>query len=258
MWGYCLLTLVVLQTPNSAGSRTWLDFLDQPYSKNALVAHLNALGRETPHDFDNWYISGVYRAKQAKGAPKWIVQIYDGDKSAFRLGCLVVLGPKGKHLRTISSERVHWSLMAADADFELARTLAAEKIVVDLPDLNGDSYAELPTQRWLPVVAGKEASESTSIYQTKDDQISCLFCLEFYQHWPVGDLPFGHCYLHYDEKDKQTLILSTPVYIATGNGFTKADLPRRQLASFRWSDEMKSWVGPKEGPKQIWKVLQRK
>ncbi len=257
MWCHCLLTAALLQIPSSASSESWSDFLDQPYSKDAFTSHMEVLGRNPTNAFDDWYISGVYRARQGKGPPKWVVQIYDGDDSAFRFGCLVVLGPKGQHLSTIASERVHWSLISVAANFRLASKLAAEKIVVDLPDLNGDGYAELPTQRWQPLVPGAEASESTSIYETKDGQTSCLFCIEFYRRWPVDDLPYGHLYLHYDEQDKQTLKLSTRIYVATGNGFTRTDFPAKQFATFRWNAEKSTWDGPKEGPKQIWQVLQR-
>ena len=255
MLGYCLLTLVILQTPST---ESWSNFLDEPYSEKMFEAHMNALGMRPTKSFNDWYISGVYRARQGKSAPKWVVQVYDGNDSSFRFGCLVVLGPKGEHLRTIERERVHWSLIGTGGDYKHFSRLIIERIVVDLPDLNGDSYAELPTQRWESIVPGNETDESASIYQTKDNQIPCTFCVEFYRRWPAADLPYGHPYLHYDEKDKQTLKLSTRIYISNGNGFTRTDLPPRQLAAFHWSAEKKTWDGPQDGPNRIWKVLERK
>ncbi len=53
----------------------------------------------------------------------------------------------------------------------------------------------VPQNRWEPVVPGRNARRSRSIYLTDDDSIPCVFTIEFYEQWPAADLPYGQLFL---------------------------------------------------------------
>ena len=144
---FCSLSVADVQA-------SWTDWLDEPYSQSSFTNHLTAIDEHPTKGFDKWYISGVYRAKRSRQAPLWVVQIYNGTPQSFNLGCLVIFDSKGRLLRTIPHERVHWSLVAPKAEFELDYKKTSNKIVSDLPDLNGDGFDEIPTQRWKQMRPG--------------------------------------------------------------------------------------------------------
>ncbi len=248
-----LLTLSITQPADN----TWADLLDSPYDKATFAAHMQQIKQRPTLQFgERWYISGVYRARRKAKPPWFVVQIYNGDDRGFNFGCLVVLSSSGEHLRTIDRERVHWSLVAPDGDYDLAHETQKAKVIYDLPDLNGDWFADIPTQRWRPVKDGENASESTSIYLTTDDKVPCAFCLEFYNHWPAAGLKYGHLNLKYSRGKDKTLRLETPIYQETANGFTHTPVTRK-MAEYKWDADKNTWTGPSEGPKKIWKILER-
>jgi hypothetical protein len=71
---------------------------------------------------------------------------YNGKRGSFVLGRLVVLGNDGRHIRSFPDERVQVTLLAPDG-FNSATIRSIQKRhdnreVVELPDLDGDGYAE--------------------------------------------------------------------------------------------------------------------
>ena len=146
-------------------------------------------------------------------------------------------------------------MLAPKAEYDLEYKKTSNKIVSDLPDLNGDGFAEIPTERWKPMNPGEPGGESTALFRTDDNSIPCAMRIEFYNRWPAAGFVYGHCYLRFASKDSTELELMTPVYTAVENGFTINDEPHRELATFRWSDAEKKWIGPAKGPNGIWKLL---
>ena len=257
-----------LRQPVDGGSSTqqasWDAYIENPHSDRAFGSHMRSIGVNAPRTLSAWYISGVYRAKRKSKEPLWVVQLYDRVDGGFTPGCLVVLGSDGRHLRTIQDERIHWSLVAPKAEVEpFSRAHAAHaKQVVDLPDFNGDSYAEIPTERWKPIVPGTtaRARRATSIYLTDDDSIPCVFSIQFYDRWPVEDIPYGSLSLRYESVSDTMLSLETPIYAPSPNGAFALDdsRPHRTLARFTWNPDKRTYVGPMRGPKGLWEVLDRR
>lgn len=65
--------------------------------------------------------------------------------------------------------------------------------------------------------------------------------------------------LAYHGLESQTLFLQTPYYTATANGTTlMAGIPKRRLATYHWSEEADTFVGPTFVPRNTWTVIDRK
>ncbi len=250
----------------------WSAVLADPYSDEALTNYLSAIGRSSAVDFSQWYISAVYRAKRKAMAPVLVVEVYNGRRGSFNLGCLLVFGPNGNLLREIADERVHWSLSGPSTqvnwrDAQVARVRSDQRAaalgqVLELSDLTGDGFDEIPTQRWNHSVGSiNVGGEWTTIYTTSSKDIPSLLCIgfpnrDFRKH--LVDLSGIHLSLAYRISDSGELVLETPCYSATPTGTAILDeLPQRTLATFRWSEEAGTYLGPTRGPQDTWTVIQR-
>ena len=62
-----------------------------------------------------------------------------------------MVGPNGKHLRTIENERIGFLMPLGISEEELLakykayHELTEQKKIIDLPDYNGDGYSEFAT-----------------------------------------------------------------------------------------------------------------
>ncbi len=242
--------------PEARRYRIWTQYTREPYSQERFLKHMALIGQEPTKRFGEWYINGVYRARRNGHGPLWVIEIYHGHKGGFTLGCLVVLDSDGRHLRTIEDERINWILVAPKSDWRQIQAETNAKRIVDLPDLTGDSWSEIPTQRWRPFAPGIQSPGSLSIFRTDDDSIPRTFCIEFYHRWPADGLPMGDLRLYFDSERDGSLGLDTPISTeAGGRFFFDHSQPPRNMARFTWSAETKTFVGPAEGPNGVWVVL---
>jgi hypothetical protein len=124
----------------------WSQYQRDPYSEERFTRLMDEIGRTETSSYSSWYISGVFRARRGKDEPFWVVEIYNGKRGSFVLGRLLVLGNDGRHIRSFPDERVQVTLLAPDG-FNSATIRSIQKRhdnreVVELPDLDGDGYAE--------------------------------------------------------------------------------------------------------------------
>jgi hypothetical protein len=257
-------------TTTQAGS-SWRKFHEQPYakeSKERLVAHLHAIGDSSPIDFPQWYVSGVYEAERQGQDPLLVVQIYNGLSGSFNLGALLVFESNGALVRTMPGERIHFSLEIPSRQTDwfpsqssllsLRQQAVARGESLDLPDLNGDGFDEIPTERWGESW-GALRGEGTALYTTSKANVPCILRIGVPNSTSRGtliDLTGMHVTLVYRAVEDHTLFLETPCYAATPAGTTLlADRPRRTLATFIWSAEAGTFLGPAVGPDDTWRVL---
>ena len=257
---------------SSSQRSLWIAVKEDPYSKDALKKYISAVGNSTALDFPHWYISSVYRAKRGSMDPLLVIQVYDGTRMAFNLGCLLVFDADGRLLREIPKERVHWSLGGPTtqsnwmnpqtARIRADQQAAASKRLIDLKDLTGDGFDEIPTQRWANAIGTSDLrGESTSIYTSASTEIPCLLCVAFPNRGNselLVDLGSMDRQLSYRNLKSHKLFLQTPCYATTATGSTLLNtLPQRTLATFYWSDEAGSYLGPTEGPQNAWRMYRR-
>jgi hypothetical protein len=250
----------------------WSALQANPYSDDSLKTYLDVIGRSSAVDFGEWYVSAVYHAERAEKEPLLVVEVYDGTRRAFNLGCLLVFDPNGVLLREIPKERVHWSLGGPtrlvnwmdqqSAQIRADQQAASRREILDLVDLNGDGFDEISTQRWDGDLGTFDVGgESTSIYTVKSNDIPCVFCIAFPRQPPLGntivDLSSRFPTLTYRQAASGELFLVTPCYAVSGTRGTLLDLPQRTLAKFWWSDERGTFEGPTVGPRDTWLVIRR-
>jgi hypothetical protein len=261
-----------LDGASSISGQLWTAFVVAPYSEDALKGYLAGIEHASAVDFPQWYISGVFQARREGQRPLLVVEIYNGTTGSFNLGCLLVFDPDGKLLREIAEERVHWSLRGPTKQFnwmdDQSARIEAEHLtfsqgkVVDLIDLTGDGFDEIPTQRWSHTINEVDVGgESTSIYTTKSSKIPCLFCIAtpYRSHKEMLiDLGGIAPSVTYRDLKSRTLFLETPCYATTPTGTSLLqELPRRTLATFRWSEAEGTFVGPAQGPDGTWTIVER-
>ena len=239
----------------------------------------DSIGQGPSAELDSWYISDVYRARRKNREPFYVVQIYNGiqDGKGFGLGCLVVFDSKENHLRTIEGERVLVGLLGPDYDFETDYPLLRKKVenqeIIDLPDINGDGFAEIPTHSWSDFE--KQQPESNSVYLTDNDSVSCAWKIEYYadtvnmdgtdnDRWPFEDLLFGCFFPRLSQYSTRTImVMVQPFNIKYSNrGMTMHathDLtkPPRTMARYKWNRKKRIFDGPAEGPNGLWKVISK-
>ncbi len=235
---------------------SWDAFVKDPYSHHAFASHMRLVGAASPPVI-GWTITGVYRARRKSEEPLWVMELHNLVGGGLSPGCVVVMDSDGAHLRTILDERIDAPLVASYGDSKLIRDATKAKRVLDLPDFDGDSYAEIATSRWKPVGPGGSARRSRSIYLTDDDSIPCVFKIQFYERWPAADLPYGWLYLLDEARSDGVISLQTPIFTRrpTGRSARDESQPWRTLAFFTWDPDKRTYVGPMRGPNGVWEVL---
>ncbi len=254
----------------------WAAYLEDPYGSDAFSSLMKSMDYDPTEGIESWYIGGVFRAKRKDQEPLWVVEVTEGRliegdapfvdaRPAAYNGpcCLLVLGPKGKHLRTIEKESVYRNLVEpAGRRKSVYRQLQTKKIV-DLPDLNGDSHAEIPARGFR---------DSISIYVTSDKSIPSVFAMTFPNRFLHSASGWGDFRLAYRADVPATLfVIATPYkkkddVRATPVAGTNLLLPGekvtvdntrqpREFAQFKWVEEKDTFVGPSEGPGKTWRVL---
>ena len=171
-------------------------------------------------------------------------------------------------MRTIKEQRIDSWLLGPDFDFETDYPEIQKKIenneIIDLPDINGDGYAEIPTQQWSNFQ--KKQPESNSIYLTDQDSITCVLTINNYDdninwdgktvdRWPLDDIPTGHIYLNYSNDVEPAILVIVQPMKAEYNErglLTRATIdlnkPPRILARYIWDPRERTFTGPEEGP----------
>ncbi len=254
----------------------WTAYLEDPYGSDAFSSLMKSMDYDPTEGVESWYIGAVFRAKRKDQEPFWVVEVTEGKliegdapfvdtRPAAYHGpcCLVVLGPKGKHLRTIEKESVYRNLLEPEGKRRSAFRRLRTKKIVDLPDLNGDSYAEIPT---------RGLRGSVSIYVTSDESIPSVFAMTFRNGSFYSGSGWGGFRLVYRADVPATLLViatpykkkddvsDTPVggtnLLLPGEKITVDDTRQpREFAEFKWSAEKDTFVGPPGGPGKTWTVL---
>jgi len=128
---------------------------------------------------------------------------------------------------------------------------ASQHKILDLLDLTGDGFDEIPTERWN--------DSSMSVYSSKSNDVPCLFCIAIMRRPTrnlLVDLSWVHPNLVYRKLESGKLFLQTACWAPTPTGAgIMRDLPQRTLAAFRWEESIDTFVGPSKGPQNTWIVL---
>lgn len=168
--------------------------------------------------------------------------------------------------------------LVASSELESVREKLKREEVVQLVDLNGDGSAEIPTRgSFVKRLGNLEAVfEFESVYLTADESIPRRFRIEFNPlaadevRGPTGSWENCHLARAGDGALAALGTLSQPVIPVREITVTRADgrveqreeaatrdfsQPPRTLATFRWSDEQRTFVGPQHGPARLWLVV---
>jgi len=256
---------------------SWTDYKNNPYSVNALEKYFKTCEENPTVEFSSWYISDVFNAKRKDNNSLLVTQIYDGTPDVgFKPGCLVIFDVNGKILNIIMRERVDVILLLPDFDFNRDHSLITEKRdnqqLIDLPDLNGDGYAEIPTQNWDDPRPRSFKFRTNSIYSTESNNILKVFTIEYHDNfdyvsgeqskWPLNDIDFGRLSLKHLSKIPFSLVVSCRPYIQLSNesgqpisNWQRDDsVPPVILDKYTWNPQQMSFIGPKMGPKNLWVI----
>jgi hypothetical protein len=267
---------------NSSAPTAWESYLKNPYSVPAIEKYLWETGNPSRWIINGRIISGVYCARNNNKPLLYIVELVPPKSGHFRsfLGTLMAFDAKGKHLKTWDRETIEKTAVEPDSAIILSKILAGQ--IIDLPDINGDSYSEIPAYRF----SDKKAGGTLIVYRTRSEMLSCLFAIDC-TNFQSG-LKWGEFYLERSVTEKQGLILKMQPYAmqVTNNNpgttepqkvtrkykspFTKVvkppsmelvimkrDLsrPPETLAEFTWAESQKTFIGPESGLSGVWNVL---
>ena len=254
------------QYTNGKVINSWNFYLKNPYSDKAFLAYLMAHRQDPTKTFSDWYIHGVYRVKRNSKKPLYVVEVYDGIKNkGFKPGCLYIVDSEGNHQKTIMEERVMSDLLVPyDGSYQDGFKyiyITQEKIdkgeIIDLPDINHDSFADIPTERW------EDANRSTAVYLTSTGSIRCVFRFRPYDHIASlsGNVEKGHLYIKRLSESEPTMsVMLQPMkqrYDDNGRetGYS-IDLrkPSHILTTYNWNQEAGTFTGPEEAPDDLWFV----
>ena len=286
------------QDVNSPVKDAWSEYLINPFSEDALRKTLPNLCRDADEKFGEWYISGVFEIVRKNAESLFAIEIYDGNRNAFRLGMVAIVTSKGEFVQSLEKVRILSSMLSEDG-YESVQ-LREEKIL-RLDDLNGDGFSELPTERWDSNAQHTSSTGSTIlVYSPQQDFLKLVFQIHFPHNYGgnSNDVNFfgwllarntdahngmaikARLFVPFDiqehkeqwEKIRKQMvewsrIVEEKEKVASPNrqvlkySFQEPKRvidetqPHRVMASFNWSEEKQTFVGPKRGPQGAWTVI---
>ena len=131
-----------------------------------------------------------------------------------------------------------------------------KQIWIDSPDINGDGFSEIPT------TIGPSIHR---IYSSQSINLPVIFEAELKDgpntKWPFDDIESGELLLqYYDDRTpglRMAVIPSKRIKKA-GQNYVRSvfDIrtPPREIASYEWDTHKNAFVGPKNGPNNLWAV----
>lgn len=255
----------------------WSNFLQNPYSERAFRKAFPDASKRADTAFGNWYLSGLYKGETQDGQEFYVVQTYDGEERvSFRFGFLLVVDAQGQPMEIIHGMRI----CSGDLEEKEREYLLSKKpIAVQLPDLTGNGVSDLVTEQWHG-----SGGTSYAIYRNNHGEVQHVFSIGFeptngemdvcWGGWQLvaldgakdGFALQGRLYGPVDEARSRELVKRIKLgNVADGRYFSPASIrivssydetqSPRVLATFEWSEEESSYVGPMNGPGGIWKAV---
>jgi beta-lactamase regulating signal transducer with metallopeptidase domain/protocatechuate 3,4-dioxygenase beta subunit len=268
-----MLSLVIAASmpigEKSSRAQAWETYLQNPYSVPALTHYLQKTGNTARWIIGDNIIGGVYCANH-NGAPTLYIVELASKESGYPhtySGTLMAFDADGKFLKAWDREGIEKSAIDSNK-IDISDKIKAHEII-DLPDMNGDAFSEIPTYR---VSLAEKIGGTLIVYRTNGNKLSCIFAVESLRNIPYeyGNT-FGQIFLE-RKPERQGLILEMqPFAVAKTDTLRKGkDTPPKSiivnikpdlnrypdvLAEFTWSESQQTFIGPEPGSGDDWKLL---
>jgi hypothetical protein len=202
--------LFPMLTRENQSRAAWETYLKTPYSVQALKNHLRKVDNDSRPIIGSRVISGVYRACHNDRPMLYIVEFSPGIVSGYPrtfFGMLMAFDAEERHVKTWVGESIEKGVVASDSITVASEIRQGE--IIDLPDINGDSFSEIPAYRWG--ITRQGIDRTAIIYTIRTAGFHCAFALECYEN-VFGSSLTGDYYLKKSDKEAQTLLLEFQPY----------------------------------------------
>jgi ankyrin repeat protein len=245
----------------------WKDYINNPYSDLLLKIYLAGITDNPVKELEYWYISIVFCARKTYDkSPLYVIQVFRGIRDVGHgPGCLIVFNSEGNIVKSIPGEGIETNFLMIYDGKVFSETSVYDDIVrkvknkefIDLPDINHDTFSDIPTSSW------GLREPASSVYTTTDESIPCVFSIRKNTIERTGnESEYGEPQFYRTSETEPGISVLSQRWVRTGsNGksvsFTKDTVrPLDLLETYVWDSARKTFVETLHtDPEGRWEVV---